>query len=53
MQHYTLEMDQTSTHRKLNKEEKMEVDRTHTQETYRNHHPSSHRVEPHREETNR
>ena len=42
-QHYTLGMDQTTTSRKLNKEEKMEVDRTHTQETSRNHHLSSHR----------
>ena len=32
-QYYTLEMDQTTTDRKLNKEEKMEVVRTHTQET--------------------
>ena len=33
IQHYTLEMDQTRTHRKLNKEEKMDMDRTHAQET--------------------
>ena len=46
IQHYTLEMDQATTHRKLNKEEKMEVDRTHTQETSRNHHPSCHQMEP-------
>ena len=37
-QHYTLENDQTTTNRKLNKEEKMEVDRTYTRETTRNHH---------------
>ena len=42
MQHYTLENDQETTHRKLNKEEKMEVDRIHTQETSRNYHPQSH-----------
>ena len=30
IQYYTLEMDQTTTHSKLNKEEKMEVDRSHT-----------------------
>ena len=40
-QHYTLEMDQATSHRKLNKEEKMEMDRTHAQETSRNHHPSN------------
>ena len=32
-------MDQITTHRKYTKEEKMEVDRTHTQDTSRNHHP--------------
>ena len=36
----------TTTHRILNNEEKMEVDETHTQQTSRNHHPSSHHVEP-------
>ena len=41
IQHNTLEMDQTTIHRKWNKEEKMEVDRTHTHETSRNHHRSS------------
>ena len=29
-QHFTLENDQVTTHRKLNKEEKLEVDRTYT-----------------------
>ena len=41
-------MDQTTTHRKCNKDEKMELSRTHTQETTRNHNPSS--MEPPREE---
>ena len=31
----------------------MEVDKTHTQETSRNHHPSSHHMEPLREEAKR
>ena len=52
-QHYTLENDQTITHRKLNKEKKMEVDRTYTQEATRNHHPSSHHIEPPREKEKR
>ena len=41
------------THRKLIKEEKMEVDRTFIQETSRNHHPLSHHMEPYREEAKR
>ena len=45
IQLYTLENYQATTHRKYNKEEKMEVDRTHTQETSRNHHPSIHHME--------
>ena len=45
-QHYILENDQA----KLNKEEKTEVDRTYIQETARNNHPSSHQMEPPREE---
>ena len=32
IQHYILDNDQATTHRKLNKEEKMEVDRTYTRE---------------------
>ena len=52
-QHYILENNQTTTHRKGNKEEKMEVDRTYTQETTRNIHPSSHHMEPPRFEMNR
>ena len=35
---------------KKKKTENMEVDRTHTQETSRNHHPSSHHMEPPREQ---
>ena len=31
IQHYTLEKDQATTHRKVNKEVKMEVDMTHIQ----------------------
>ena len=50
---YTLENDQATTHRKGNKEEKMEVDRTYTQENTRNHHTSSHHMEPPREEKKR
>ena len=50
IQHYTLENNQATTHRKFNKEEKIEVDRTHTQETTRNHYQSSHHMEPIREE---
>jgi len=38
-QHYTLENYQATTHRKLNKDEKKEVDRAHTLETSRIHHP--------------
>ena len=52
-QHYILENDQATTHNKLNKEEKMEVDRTYTQETSRNNHPSSRHMEPPREEEKR
>ena len=48
IQHYTRANDQ-AIHRKLNKDEQMKVDRTHTQETSRNHHPSSHHMEPLRE----
>ena len=39
IQYYTFEMDQISTHRKCNKEEKMAEDRTHIQVTSRNHRP--------------
>ena len=46
IQHYSLENDQATTHRKLNKEEKMEVNRKHTLETSRNHPPSTHHMEP-------
>ena len=53
IQHYTLENDQPTTHRNLNKEEKMEVDRTYTQEISRNLDPSSHHMEPPREEVKR
>ena len=35
------------------KKSKMEVDRTYTQETIRNNHPSNHHVEPPREEEKR
>ena len=49
IQHYTLENYQATNSRKLNKEEKMEVDRTHTQQTSRNHHPSSRQMETTRE----
>ena len=52
-EHYTLENDQTTTHRTWNKEEKMEVDRTYTQETTRNNYPSNHHMEPPREEEKR
>ena len=46
IQHYSLENDQATTHRKLNKEEKMEVNRKHTLETSRNHPPLTHHMEP-------
>ena len=52
-QQYTPEMDQTTTHRKLIKEEKMKVDRTDTQETSRNHHPPTHHMKPLSEEAKR
>ena len=45
-QHYTLENDQATTHKKGNKKGKMDLDRTYTQETTRNNHPSSHHMEP-------
>ena len=53
IQHCALENDQATTHRKLNKEKKMEVDRTYTQETTRNNHPASHHMELSREEEKR
>ena len=50
IQQYTVEKDQATTHGTWNKEEKIEVDRTHIQDISRNNHPSSHHMEPPREE---
>ena len=53
IQHYAVGKDQTTVSRKQNKEEKVEMDRTHTEETSNKHHTARTYMEPKREEMKR
>ena len=53
IQHYAVGKDQTTASRTRNKEEKMEVDRTHIEETSNKHHTTITYIEPPREEKKR
>ena len=53
IQQYAMGKDQTTASRKQNEEEKMEVDRIHTEETSNKHHPTFTYKEPPREEKKR
>ena len=53
IRNYAVGKDQTTASRKLNKEEKMEVDRTHTEETSHKHHTTITYMEHTREEKKR
>ena len=53
IQHYALGKDQTTASRKINNEEEVKEDRTHTEETSNKHHTTSTYMEPPTEEKNR
>ena len=53
IQHYAVGKDQTTASRKGNKEDKMEVDRTHTEETSNQHYTTITYMEPPREDKKR
>ena len=53
IQHYAVGKNQTTASRKRDTEEKMDVDRTHTEETSNKHHKTFASMEPPREEKKR